>query len=106
MEQQNQNQNQAADTEFSRCAVPLNQRKTYFSLTIVWTGFVFVITSMMAGGGLAAGMDFKHIILATLGGNIFLSIIAVLISIIACKTGLKMCIRDRPDAGRWQPAAA
>ena len=27
---------------------------------------------MMAGGGLAAGMDFKHIILATLGGNIFL----------------------------------
>ena len=37
MEQQNQNQNQAADTEFSRCAVPLNQRKTYFSLTIVWT---------------------------------------------------------------------
>ena len=55
MEQQNQNQ--AADTEFSRCAVPADQRKTYFSLTIVWTGFVFVITSMMAGGGLAAGMD-------------------------------------------------
>ncbi len=52
MEQQNQNQ--AADTEFSRCAVPADQRKTYFSLTIVWTGFVFVITSMMAGGGLAA----------------------------------------------------
>lgn len=104
MEQQNQNQ--SADTEYSRCAVPLNQRKTYFSLTIVWTGFVFVITSMMAGGGLAAGMDFKHIILATLGGNIFLSIIAVLISIIACKTGLTFALLTRYSFGSSGSKAA
>ena len=104
MEQQNQNQ--AADTEFSRCAVPADQRKTYFSLTIVWTGFVFVITSMMAGGGLAAGMDFKHIILATLGGNVFLSIIAVLISIIACKTGLTFALLTRYSFGSTGSKAA
>ena len=84
----------------------MNQRKTYFSLTIVWTGFVFVITSMMAGGGLAAGMDFKHIILATLGGNIFLSIIAVLISIIACKTGLTFALLTRYSFGSSGSKAA
>lgn len=104
MEQQQQNQ--AADTEYSRCAVPLSQRKTYFSLTIVWTGFVFVITSMMAGGGLAAGMDFKHIILATLGGNVFLSVIAVLISIIACKTGLTFALLTRYSFGSSGSRAA
>lgn len=93
MEQKNQSQQ--ADTEYSRCAVPLSERKSYFSLTIIWTGFVFVITSMMAGGGLAAGLDFKGILIATLGGNIFLSIIAVLISIIACKTGLTFALLTR-----------
>lgn len=42
--------NHTQDTEFSLSAVPESERKSYFSLTIVWTGFVFVITSMMAGG--------------------------------------------------------
>lgn len=92
-------QTQQTDNEFSRCAVPLSERKTYFSLTIVWTGFVFVITSMMAGGGLAEGMDFKNIILATIGGNIFLSIIAVLISMIACRTGLTFALLTRYSFG-------
>ena len=96
---ENTNQMQQEDKEFSRCAVPFSERKTYFSLTIVWTGFVFVITSMMAGGGLAAGMDFKNIILATIGGNVFLSIIAVLISIIACRTGLTFALLTRYSFG-------
>lgn len=93
------NQMQQEDKEFSRCAVPFSERKTYFSLTIVWTGFVFVITSMMAGGGLAAGMDFKNVILATIGGNVFLSIIAVLISVIACRTGLTFALLTRYSFG-------
>ena len=101
MEQINQE-----DKEFSRCAVPMDERKTYFSLTIVWTGFVFVITSMMAGGGLAAGMDFKNIILATIGGNIFLSIIAVLISVIACRTGLTFALLTRYSFGSSGSRAA
>lgn len=93
------NQMQQEDKEFSHCAVPFSERKTYFSLTIVWTGFVFVITSMMAGGGLAAGMDFKNVILATIGGNVFLSIIAVLISVIACRTGLTFALLTRYSFG-------
>ena len=54
----NTNNTNEQDTEFALCTVPENERKSYFSLTIVWTGFVFVITSMMAGGGLSAGLDF------------------------------------------------
>ena len=49
------------DNEYSREPVPLGARKSCFSLTIVWTGFVFLVTSMMAGGGLAAGLTFNGI---------------------------------------------
>ena len=89
----------AQSSDYELCAVPLNERKSFFSLTIVWTGFVFVITSMMAGGGLAAGLDFKSIIFATLLGNLFLSTIAILVSIIACKTGLTFALITRYSFG-------
>lgn len=56
----NTNNTNEQDTEFALCTVPENERKSYFSLTIVWTGFVFVITSMMAGGGLSAGLDLRE----------------------------------------------
>lgn len=87
------------DQEFALCAVPEEERKSYFSLTIVWTGFVFVITSMMAGGGLAAGLDFKNIVLATVGGNVFLSIIALAVAVIASSTGLTFALMTRFSFG-------
>lgn len=91
--------NNTQDTEFSLSAVPESERKSYFSLTIVWTGFVFVITSMMAGGGLSAGLDFKMILVAILVGNIFLSLIAIMVSIIASKTGLTFALMTRYSFG-------
>ena len=93
------NHTQEHDTEFSLSAVPESERKSYFSLTIVWTGFVFVITSMMAGGGLSAGLDFKMILVAVLLGNVFLSAIAILVSIIASKTGLTFALMTRYSFG-------
>lgn len=93
------NHTQEKDTEFSLSAVPESERKSYFSLTIVWTGFVFVITSMMAGGGLSAGLNFKMILVAVLLGNVFLSAIAILVSIIASKTGLTFALMTRYSFG-------
>ena len=72
----------------------MDQRRSFVTTTIIWTGFVFVITSMMAGGGLAAGLAFNEIVTATVAGNVFLTVIAVFISIIACKTGLSPCSAD------------
>ena len=87
------------DSEYSRSSVPKDQRRSYANLTIVWTGYVFVIVSMMAGGGLATGLDFKHVLLAMVIGNIFLSIIAVAISVISCKTGLTFALLSRYSFG-------
>jgi len=54
---------------------------------------------MMVGSSLAAGMDFKHIIIATILGNIFLSIVATLNCIIASKTGLSFALLTRYSFG-------
>ncbi len=91
--------NDGQDTEFSLCTVPENERKSYISLTIVWTGFVFVITSMMAGGGLSAGLNFRGIVLAVVLGNVFLSAIAIAVSYIASKTGLTFALLTKYSFG-------
>ena len=88
---------QSNDYEFS--AVPQDKRKSYFSLTIVWTGYVFVITSMMIGGGLAAGLNFLDIILVTILGNVFLGVIATLVSIISSKHGLSFALITKYSFG-------
>ena len=79
--------------------VPMNERKSFLSITMVWTGFIFVVTSMMAGGGLSSGLSLKEIIIVTLLGNIFLSIIAILVSIIASRTGLSFALLCRYSFG-------
>lgn len=87
------------NSDFETQAVPQDKRKSFFSITIVWTGFVFLVTSMMAGGGLAKGLSLKEIITATLAGNIFLSILSIAICIIASKTGLSFALITRYSFG-------
>ncbi len=69
-------QNARQDSEFSLCAVPESERKSYISLTIIWTGFIFAIISLMAGGSLAMGLSFQEIMIVSLIGNVFLCAIA------------------------------
>lgn len=85
--------------DFELEPVPESERKSFLSITMVWTGFVFIIASMMAGGGLAAGLTMKQIIWVTFLGNIFLSIIAILTSAIASKTGLTFALITRYSFG-------
>ena len=87
------------DSEFSRCAVPESERKSYISLTIVWTGFIFAIISLMAGGSLAVGLTFQQIIIVSLIGNVFLCAIAVAVSVIASRTGLTFALLTRYSFG-------
>lgn len=87
------------DMDFEKSAVPMSARKSFWSITIVWLGFVFVITSMMTGGGLASGLSFKQILTAITVGNIFLCFIAVAIANMASKTGLSFALITRHTFG-------
>ena len=99
VKEQTVNQAPQQDSEFSLCAVPESERKSYLSLTIIWTGFIFAIISLMAGGSLALGMSFQEIIIASLVGNIFLCAIAVAVSVIASRTGLTFALLTRYSFG-------
>ena len=57
------------ENDYELSEVPMDKRRSFSSITIVWTGYVFLITSMMAGGGLAAGLTFKEIIITTSWGT-------------------------------------
>lgn len=80
-------------------AIPTEERKSFLSITMVWTGFVFVVSSMMAGGGLASGLTLKEIVFVSMLGNVFLSSIAILMSIIASNTGLSFALLSRYSFG-------
>lgn len=99
MKEQNVTQVTQQDSEFSLCAVPENERKSYISLTIIWTGFIFAIISLMAGGSLAMGLSFQEIIVVSLVGNVFLCAIAVAVSVIASRTGLTFALLTRYSFG-------
>lgn len=92
-------QNARQDSEFSLCAVPESERKSYISLTIIWTGFIFAIISLMAGGSLAMGLSFQEIMIVSLIGNVFLCAIAIAVSVIASRTGLTFALLTRYSFG-------
>lgn len=87
------------DKEYSLSQVPEAERKSFISLTIIWTGFIFAIISLMAGGSLALGLSFRDIIIVSMIGNIFLCLIAVAVSVIACRTGLSFALLTRYSFG-------
>ena len=85
--------------DFELEAVPQDKRRSFWSITMVWTGYVFLVTSMLAGGGLSRGLSMGDIITASLLGNVFLSAIAIAISYIACRTGLTFALITRHSFG-------
>jgi len=58
--------------EYEHHAVPLNARRSTFSVSMVWLGFPMIITGAMTGSILVAGMGFKAALLAMLIGNAFM----------------------------------
>ena len=87
------------NNDFEREAVPESQKKSVISIMMVWTGYVFVVTSMIAGGGLTNILTMKEIVIVMILGNIFLSLIAIGMSYIASKTGLTFALITRYSFG-------
>lgn len=87
------------NNDFERQAVPEKNKKSVISIMMVWTGYVFVVTSMIAGGGLVNILNMKDIIIIIILGNLYLSFISVGMSYIASKTGLTFALITRHSFG-------
>lgn len=58
--------------EYEHESVPLSQRRSTFSVSMVWLGFPMIITGAMTGSILVAGMGFKPALLAMVIGNLLM----------------------------------
>lgn len=100
--------NEVKDAEFSRNAVPLDQRRGFFSLLIVVLGLVFVVTSMQVGGIIGNGLPFDQAIGAVLLSSVILAVLGALMGVIGAKTGLTFGLLTKysfGELGTWIPVA-
>ncbi|MFC4321828.1 cytosine permease [Litchfieldia salsa] len=76
------------DHDFSLEAVPQANRNGFWKMLVVMLGFTFFSASMLSGGTLGAGLDFKQFVLIVLAGNLLLGLYTGSLAYIAAKTGL------------------
>ncbi|MCD8350626.1 MAG: cytosine permease [Planctomycetaceae bacterium] len=96
------------DKEFSRDAVPLDQRRGFFSLLVVVLGLVFVVTSMQVGGIIGNGLPFNEAIGAVVLSSVILTVLGAFMGVIGAKTGLTFGLLTRysfGELGTWIPVA-
>jgi cytosine permease len=91
---------QAGSDEYSQGAVPMSQRKGFFSLVFVWIGYVFTVTIMTAGGQIALGSpNFLSAVKALALGYAILITIGITVGIISMKTGMTFGLLSRYTFG-------
>lgn len=88
-------------SDYEHTSVPENERRSLWSVTSVWVGYVFLLASMIAGAGLAAKMPLSTVILVTLVANTFLAILASIMSMISYKTGYTFALLSRFSFGLY-----
>lgn len=94
--------------EFSNQRVPMTARKGFLNLLTVSLGYVFVVTSMQAGGNIGAGLNFRDTVLATLLSSVILAVLACAMGVISCKSGLSLGLLSKfsfGKAGTYVPVA-
>ncbi|MTR49228.1 cytosine permease [Pseudoflavonifractor sp. BIOML-A11] len=97
-----------SSAEFSNQRVPMTARKGFLNLLTVSLGYVFVVTSMQAGGNIGAGLNFKDTVLATLLSSAILAVLACAMGVIASKSGLSLGLLSKfsfGKAGTYVPVA-
>lgn len=97
-----------ASDEYSHQRVPMNARKNWMSLLTISLGYVFVVTSMQAGGNIGAGLNFRDTILATLLSSVILAVLSCAMGVISAKSGLSLGLLSKfsfGKAGTYVPIA-
>lgn len=97
-----------SNDEFSNQRVPLSERKGFWGLLTVSLGYVFVVTSMQVGGSIGVSMNMKDAMTAILLSSAILAVLASVMAVIACKTGLTLGMLSKysfGQAGTYVPVA-
>ncbi|PCM43382.1 cytosine permease [Marinobacter sp. ANT_B65] len=83
------------EQDYPLSPVPMDQRKSLWSMGFVLLGFTFFTATMWAGGSVGVAFDFSTMLLVLGAGNLLLGIYAAVLGYIAAKTGLNTALMSR-----------
>lgn len=84
-----------ASQDFPLEEVPLENRKSFWSLTSVLLGFTFFTATMWAGGALGTAFSFTELVLIITLGNLLLGAYVATLGYISFKSGLNTVMMGR-----------
>ncbi|MEL7357760.1 MAG: cytosine permease [Cyanobacteria bacterium J06555_13] len=95
----------AATEDYPLSAVPLSDRKPFWSLSLLLMGFALTSTTLFAGGAIGPALSFGQMIAVILIGNLILGAYCAALGYIAAKSGLTTVLMARFSFGdvgsRW-----
>lgn len=81
--------------------VPIDQRKGWGKLSMVWIGGIVALSATALGGALGSGLSMSEAVIATLIGAVILAIVSAGCCIVGAKTGLSTSLVSIFALGRF-----
>lgn len=88
-----------ATNDYARSRVPLNKRRSLFSLSMVLVGFCISMAGLYTGAALLGGLNIKEAIIAGLIGNVILTVYAGMVGVIGAREGVSTTLLIRHSFG-------
>ncbi|MFD0713756.1 cytosine permease [Paenibacillus sp. GCM10027626] len=86
--------------DFAMEPVPQQNRRSWWEITFVTSGFCMAVSGMFAGAALTAGLSLQNIMIAILVGNLVLALYGGFTGAIGAKTGVSTTMLSRHAFGR------
>ena len=83
------------EQDYPLSPVPMDQRRSIWSMGLVLLGFTFFTATMWAGGSIGVAFDFSTMLLVLAAGNLLLGTYAAILGYIAAKSGLNTALMSR-----------
>lgn len=88
-------------TDYEREPVPVEKRKGWFRLSIVWLGGIIALSAIILGGTLAGGMTITQAITASFIGTFLLACLSAACGVVGAKTHLSTSLVSAFALGRY-----
>ena len=83
------------EQDYPLSPVPMDQRRSIWSMGLVLLGFTFFTATMWAGGSIGVAFDFSTMLLVLAAGHLLLGTYAAILGYIAAKSGLNTALMSR-----------
>lgn len=83
------------EQDYPLSPVPMDQRRSIWSMGLVLLGFTFFTATMWAGGSIGVAFDFSTMLLVLAAGNLLLGTYAAILGYIAAESGLNTALMSR-----------